>query len=502
LEDRDQGSLRAEMPGTFASMSPALESTVAQLRSPDPATRLAGARQLVQLAARTDVDLGPALLASVDAAGMPFPTDETVRPYPFREALHQAWRTAATDHPQAAAAWFAAVVDRLDGGDEQSGLRLLQVLTNDPWTAPDGKPTPYTSLLNAHADRLVAILRRLASAGANAADDREQRDGRWGLLALMIRQQAARNEPLIAQLADLAPVLLRASRAENVLWIELVLEHHREPLDGLAALMDEMVTRPRGGTGEDLANILLPWGGEFDRIDVDLVGLADSLRPYAQRWTGEQLDWLVRAALLDTDSDDTPLTVALRRAAARRAVPQMLVGLGRDSAAIRELAARLDARVDPARNGPEPAHREAVDFVDENLRMAVIDELMYRQQVLTPAFDLDIFVNTYEGRELDPYAANHVLNEVWDHFMALPLTPAHLAHVENLAIGVTAEIWNRIDPGWGGEEDTTPATFDDVVHLPNLRRVEIDVLDDGRDLSTLYARGIEVVILYGGRSDE
>ena len=72
--------------------------------------------------------------------------------------------------------------------------------------------------------------------------------------------------------------------------------------------------------------------------------------------------------------------------------------------------------------------------------------------------------------------------------------PAHLAHVENLAIGVSAEIWGRIDPGWGGEEK--------VVHLPNLRRVEIDVLDGGRDLSALYARGIEVVILYGGRSDK
>jgi hypothetical protein len=74
------------------------------------------------------------------------------------------------------------------------------------------------------------------------------------------------------------------------------------------------------------------------------------------------------------------------------------------------------------------------------------------------------------------------------------LPPAHLAHVETPAIDGTAEIWNRIDPGWGVEEDITPATFDDVVHLPNLRRVEIDVLEDGTDLSALYARGIEVVI--------
>jgi hypothetical protein len=84
------------MSGTFASMSPDVESTVAQLRSPDPATRLAGARQLVQLAAHADVDLAPALLASVDAAAVPFPTDGTVRPYPFREALTTAAATAAT----------------------------------------------------------------------------------------------------------------------------------------------------------------------------------------------------------------------------------------------------------------------------------------------------------------------------------------------------------------------------------------------------------------------
>jgi hypothetical protein len=128
--------------------------------------------------------------------------------------------------------------------------------------------------------------------------------------------------------------------------------------------------------------------------------------------------------------------------------------------------------------------------------MAVIDELMYRQQVLTPPFDLDTFVATYEERELDPYEENGILPEVWDHFMAMPLTPAHLAHVETLSIDGTATIWNRIDPGWDGEGEITPATFDDIVHLPNLRKVVIDTLDEEPDLSALHARGIEIEVLY------
>ena len=80
-------------------------------------------------------------------------------------------------------------------------------------------------------------------------------------------------------------------------------------------------------------------------------------------------------------------------------------------------------------------------------------------------------------------------------FPTEPLTPALLARVETVSIDGTADIWDRIDPYWDGEGEINPATFDDVVHLPNLRTVEIDYYDDTEtDVSAVHARGIALVV--------
>ena len=69
-------------------------------------------------------------------------------------------------------------------------------------------------------------------------------------------------------------------------------------------------------------------------------------------------------------------------------------------------------------------------------------------------------------------------------------TPTIVARFPSIAI------WSQIDPGWGGEEDYfDPATYVDVAHLPNLRKITIHYMStEDTDLSALYERDLEVIV--------
>ncbi len=467
-------------------MTTRVAAVAAQLRSDEPAIRLDGARALRDLVRVHGRDALPALMASIDAAAVKFPAGTTpageeLRPNVFYEVLHDGWRAAATGDAEAANAWYTALLDRAETADPEAGAVLIDTLARDPWSSTTGAGSQYGPLLAAHAPRVLGLLRRWAGSGPGE---------RVVDLVTAIQQQATRQDPIIAELAELAPLLLPAFGSMDG-WIEIVLDRHPEPLAGLAAL----IGAAPAGDGDRAADLrgLLRTGR-----DVDLPALAALLRPYAERWTDEELDTFVRVALLEYDEYDEDragnpvpsLPVAMRRSPATRAVPEMLLGLDRSTPALAELAAALDEASEPPAAASAPA---GVRFADENFRVVVINHLMYERSVLTPKFDLDTFLRTFDRYEIEE--RNGPIEEVRQYFAALPLTPEHLAHVVELDVGPALTIWSQIDPGWGGEEDYfDPATYVDVAHLPNLRKINVDMHTEDTDLSALYGRGIEVTV--------
>jgi hypothetical protein len=171
----------------------------------------------------------------------------------------------------------------------------------------------------------------------------------------------------------------------------------------------------------------------------------------------------------------------------------MLLDLGRSTPALAELSAALADALAP-RPAAEPRADIGVVFADENFKLVVINHLMYERSVLTPRFDLNTFLRTFDRYEI--VEPNGPIEEVREHFAALPLTPEHLAHVVELDVEPNLAIWSQIDPGWGGEEDYfDPATYVDVAHLPNLRTITIHYMStEDTDLSALYERDLEVIV--------
>lgn len=151
---------------------------------------------------------------------------------------------------------------------------------------------------------------------------------------------------------------------------------------------------------------------------------------------------------------------------------------------------------------PRPADNRFKDF---GLKLLVIEELMYRQKVLEPRFDIHAFVREYEKREIsvesDGYA---VIPEAERYFRNLGIPDALLARVEVLhqSSGLDGgpkfmrHLFPFWDPGAGDEPvAVTAKAAADLELLPNLKR--ISGLENSKSgsklLKALAARGVECV---------
>ena len=123
----------------------------------------------------------------------------------------------------------------------------------------------------------------------------------------------------------------------------------------------------------------------------------------------------------------------------------------------------------------------SVPFADIGLKIAVIDELMYRRDLLKPRLLLDTFVKEYEGRQIDREADGYaVIPEILEYFKRLDIPQHLLNEVGELYIdggldggsALYEEMFPFFDPGCGDELlPIGKQVVADLAYLPNLRRI-------------------------------
>ncbi len=143
-------------------------------------------------------------------------------------------------------------------------------------------------------------------------------------------------------------------------------------------------------------------------------------------------------------------------------------------------------------------------FRDFGLKLLVIEELMYRQQVLLPMFDIREFAGEYEKREISVESDGYeIIPEAAQYFRNLALSDELLARVETLhqssGLDGGPVFMNHLFPFWdpgAGDEPVkvTNKAADDLALLPNLHRITgLENSEPGRSLlNALSARGIEL----------
>ncbi|MFE9057520.1 DUF6892 domain-containing protein [Streptomyces mutabilis] len=117
-------------------------------------------------------------------------------------------------------------------------------------------------------------------------------------------------------------------------------------------------------------------------------------------------------------------------------------------------------------------------FKDFNFKLIVVEQLMYIDETLTPRFSLaDLLKEKGLGDDPWEYAQQHgltyqVVPEARSYFASLEISEDLLAGVEELCMDGGNQVYQECAPVWDGEDDLFDvASLDDLVLLPNLRRV-------------------------------
>ena len=135
-----------------------------------------------------------------------------------------------------------------------------------------------------------------------------------------------------------------------------------------------------------------------------------------------------------------------------------------------------DKEKDPNKWKVSLPEEKCLQFKSFNFKLAVVQELMYVQEVLKPKFDVYDFCENYTQRDIDPEEYYfEVIPEVKKWFQDLPI-PASLAPlVTELYFDGGNEIYAQLIPFWDGESDDfdiESLTEEDIRQFPNLKTID------------------------------
>ncbi len=135
---------------------------------------------------------------------------------------------------------------------------------------------------------------------------------------------------------------------------------------------------------------------------------------------------------------------------------------------------------------------EMAKFEDFNFKLAVIQKLMYEQDVLSPRFDVYDFVKNYEARQIDIDAEGYeIIPEVKHYFEQLEIPVSTLPNIEKLFQDGGDDIYMQLCPFWDGEDDIFNIhSAQDSELLPNLKSVTLFYDDNDQILHAFQQRGI------------
>lgn len=143
------------------------------------------------------------------------------------------------------------------------------------------------------------------------------------------------------------------------------------------------------------------------------------------------------------------------------------------------------------------ADEPVLEIASFPFRLAIIQELMYEQDLLTPRFDVHDFAQDQGARSFDVNAVGfEIIPSVRTWFRKLPI-PARLAEtVETLVLDGGNHIYLQLIPLWDGEDESFTIrrlSAEDLAPFTRLRSVnDIGGFLGPRARSALVDKGIEV----------
>ena len=132
-------------------------------------------------------------------------------------------------------------------------------------------------------------------------------------------------------------------------------------------------------------------------------------------------------------------------------------------------------------------------FHDFNFKLMVIQELMYNQELIEPAFDVYEFADQHPELKIDPDDFyDEVIPAVKAYFEDLDIPEHLLEKIEALDVDGGDEIYLMLCPQWDGEDNLfNVKSAEDAPKLQNLKNVSIFYDEDESILEKFVEKGVE-----------
>jgi hypothetical protein len=116
---------------------------------------------------------------------------------------------------------------------------------------------------------------------------------------------------------------------------------------------------------------------------------------------------------------------------------------------------------------------EKLVFTDFNFKLAVMQELMYNQELLKPKFDLYEFVQLHQARDIDVEEEGYeFIAEVIDYFEKFEIEAALADKVTEINQDGGNDIYLNVLRFWDGEDDVfNIRSFKDITQFKNLKTI-------------------------------
>lgn len=126
-------------------------------------------------------------------------------------------------------------------------------------------------------------------------------------------------------------------------------------------------------------------------------------------------------------------------------------------------------------NKTNQTDQEFLHFDHLNFKLAIIQVLMYEEEVLKPAFDIFDFAEEFSDLDIDTESME-IIQPALDYFEKLQIPKEYAQHVQEIDMDGGNEIYMNLIPQWDGEDETfdlNEVSVEELKQFPNLEEATI-----------------------------
>ena len=123
----------------------------------------------------------------------------------------------------------------------------------------------------------------------------------------------------------------------------------------------------------------------------------------------------------------------------------------------------------------ETTDQEFLHFDHLNFKLAIIQVLMYEEEVLKPVFDIFDFAEEFSDLDIDTESME-IIQPALDYFEKLQIPKDYAQHVQEIDMDGGNEIYMNLIPQWDGEDETfdlNEVSVEELKQFPNLEEATI-----------------------------